>query len=101
MKFGGTVFACLMAAAFSLSPTVGVASPYLVSTPGIATQPLAPSSDTLELLANSTSTPLGVFILQSGIYGLDYTYLPDFTTPYVFNESITVDGNTYIVPISL
>ena len=100
--FGETgLSVCLAAALLCGAPIAASASPFLVSTPGTGVQPLAPSSDSVELFANSVSTPLGLFTLQSGSFNIDYTFLPDFTTGYVINESITVDGNTVVVPISM
>jgi PEP-CTERM motif len=85
-----------------LAPTTASAVVlYSVSTPGIGTQPLSPSADTLTLGAGSATTPLGIFNLQPGNYSVGDSGFLSGTFPYTFNESITIDGDTVLVPISL
>jgi hypothetical protein len=94
----GSKLAAMLCLVIGIAPITASAD-YLVSTPGIGTQPLAPSNDTLTLNAGSATTPLGSFNLQPGIFFVGDSGMLSGTFSYTFNESITIDGDTELVPI--
>ena len=95
-----SVFALSLFAALSVFPLLSSAS-YVLSTPGIGNQALTPSVDTLTLNTSTGTASLGVFNLQSGVFFVgDSGYLSG-TFPYTFNENVTIDGDTEIVPVSV
>ena len=96
----GSKLAAILGLAISIAPMTASAD-YLVSTPGIATQLLAPSADTLTLNSGLVTTPLGNFNLQPGIFLVGDSGMLSGTFSYTFNENITIDGDTKIVPISV
>ena len=96
----GSKLAALLCLAIGIAPMTASAD-YLVSTPGIGTQLLAPSSDTLTLDAGLVTTPLGNFNLQTGTFFVGDSGMLSGTFLYTFNENITIDGDTEIVPISV
>ena len=95
-----SILAAILCVAVRIATTTASAA-YIVSTPGIATQLLAPSTDTLTLNAGLVTTSLGNFNLQPGIFFVGDSGMLSGTFLYTFNESITIDGDTQIVPISV
>ena len=88
-------------AVFATSPAQA-APIYTVDVSGLAAkQPLMPSHDTIRLSANSTSTPLGNFNLQSGTYFVGDSGWESDVITYHFNENVTIDGQTQAIEFTM
>jgi hypothetical protein len=95
----------LVAAAFMLVlgaiSTTTSALTYSVYTAGVGTQGLSPAADSVTLGPGSATTSLGLFDLQPGNYFVGDSGALSGTFLYTFNEAVTINGDTEIVPISL
>lgn len=101
MQFTPRKFLSRLAFAFIAGMPLVASASYVVSTPGIGTQALGPSADTLTLNAGNATTPLGAFDLQTGSFVVGDSGSLSDNFNYTFNMMVTIDGNTEVVPISV
>lgn len=75
-----------------------------VSITGSPLQVILPSSDSLTLLASHlnpiiTDTP-STINLQSGVFNLDFSPIPDQNISFVINQDVTINGITHSIPFN-
>lgn len=97
LKFTGNTLMALVSVAmlFTLS-SVCLATPITISSSGLASTVLGPSSDTLSLNAGSGTydSDAGPFIFQTGDFVIGNSAIPDQIIDFSFHEMITINGIT-------
>lgn len=92
---------CTMLAALT---STNVVMADTVSITGSPLQAILPSSDSLTLLASNlnpiiTGTP-STINLQSGVFNLNFSPIPDQNISFVINQDVTINGITHSIPFN-
>ena len=72
-----------------------------VSISGSSLYEILPSSDSLTLLASNLNTVItgtpSTINLQTGIFGVDFSFIPDQNIPFVINQDVTINDITHSI----
>ncbi len=75
-----------------------------VSITGSPLYAIIPSNDTLTLLSSNLNLVItdkpNTIDLQTGVFGLNFSSIPDQNIPFVINQDVTINGITHSIPFS-